>query len=216
MSPKIRYAGLAPVCISRTLVLARAAGAALLLVLPLLALMVTPVRALGDGGSSSSKSCQSGTRWCPSSASCVPAKCRRGTLWSSSSCRCVSRSSQDVSEEDVYDEAVRLAEAEQYRDSLDLLQTLANQQQARVLTYIGFTTRKLGDLDKGIAIYQKALALEPDYTLAREYLGEGLLDRGDLEGAKRELTQIERVCGKDCHPYEELAQQIALYETRNR
>ncbi len=41
-----------------------------------------------------------------------------------------------------------------------------------MLNYIGYTTRKLGDVDKGLEYYHEALLLDPNYLLAREYLGE--------------------------------------------
>ena len=172
-----------------------------------------PAAAFPDGGAST-PSCQNGYRWCASKGKCVRSSCKRGRVWSSARCRCVRRSSELLSDEDFYQEAVLAAEREHYQDALDLLHRIKNRNQARVLNYIGYSTRKLGRLEEGIAYYQKALALNPDYVLAREYLGEGLLNKGDLAGAKIQLEEIKNRCGTDCHEYEELAEVIAEYESK--
>lgn len=190
----------------------RLVAAAALLLLPL----STPVaQAFGDGGSSTASSCSGGKRWCQKTGSCVPASCRKGTVWSSASCSCAARSSEAVTDADRYDEAVALIESEQYADALDLLHSLADQNRANVLTYVGFATRKLGDLDGGIRYYHRALALEPDNALTREYLGEGLLLKCDVAGAREQLARIEAVCGRDCHSFEELAAAIAAHEANS-
>jgi len=55
---------------------------------------------------------------------------------------------------------------------------------------VGFTSRKLGDYPASFAAYQAALRLKPDFALAREYYGEGLLETGDLEGARGQLEAL--------------------------
>jgi hypothetical protein len=52
------------------------------------------------------------------------------------------------------------------------------------------------------------VALDPSYTLVREYLGEAYLIKGDVDSAKQQLTEIEKRCGTTCEPYEELADAI--------
>jgi hypothetical protein len=54
---------------------------------------------------------------------------------------------------------------------------MKDRHQARVLSSIGYSTRKLGDIDKGIDYYHQALAIDPNYTKVREYLGEAYLQR---------------------------------------
>ena len=53
-----------------------------------------------------------------------------------------------------------------------------------MLGSIGYSTRRLGDVDKGIGYYHQALAIDPGYTKVREYLGEAYLQKGDVEGRK--------------------------------
>jgi len=61
---------------------------------------------------------------------------------------------------------------------------------------IGFTSRKLGDYPHSFEAYRVALRQKPDFALAREYYGEGLLETGDLAGAKQQLTWLQRIGDK--------------------
>lgn len=58
---------------------------------------------------------------------------------------------------------------------------------------VGFTSRKLGDYPSAFAAYAVAIRLKPDYAQAREYYGEGLLETGDLGGARAQLAALEKI-----------------------
>ena len=64
--------------------------------------------------------------------------------------------------------------------------------------------RKAGRLDIGITYYRKALAIDPNFNLAREYLGEGYLAAGRVDLAMNELAAIAKSCGTTCEEYKEL------------
>ena len=177
-------------------------------------IVATPTLAFADFGAGASTSCSKGKKWCQKKGRCVNARCKRGRVWSASRCGCVRRSSEVMTDEDLYLEAVSVAKSGDYVEALALLRGIKNQDQTHVLTYIGYTTRKLGNLDEGIKYYHKALAINPKNTLAREYLGEGLLTKGDVAGAKVQLAAIEKQCGKTCHEYEDLAEEINKYEAK--
>ena len=122
-----------------------------------------------------------------------------------------------MTDDDLYYEAAWLARNDRYREALDLLRASKNINKARVLNYIGYSTRKLGNVDEGIKYYKKALAIDPDYIRAREYLGEGYLQKGDVKNAKVQLEKIEKVCGnKVCEEYLELADEIGKFEARKK
>jgi tetratricopeptide (TPR) repeat protein len=70
-----------------------------------------------------------------------------------------------------------------------------------VLNSIGYSTRKLGDVDKGIEYYHQALAIDPNFAKARQYLGEAYLQKGDVAKAKEQLTEIADRCGGPCDDY---------------
>ena len=84
-----------------------------------------------------------------------------------------------------------------------------NQQDPRVLNYTGYSHRKAGRLEIGITYYRQALAINPDFNLAREYLGEGYIAAGRIDLAMNELAAIEKSCGTDCDEYRELSAAIA-------
>jgi tetratricopeptide (TPR) repeat protein len=80
-----------------------------------------------------------------------------------------------------------------------------------VLNLIGYSTRKLGDVDKGIEYYRQALAIDPNYTKARQYLGEAYLLKDDMVKAKEQLMEIADRCGGPCDDYELLVKAIAAH-----
>jgi tetratricopeptide (TPR) repeat protein len=88
---------------------------------------------------------------------------------------------------------------------------IANKADPRVLNYLGYSHRKSGRIEVGLGYYQEALRIDPDYTLAREYLGEAHLQLGDVASARNQLDEIEMRCGKGCEEYAELADLIARF-----
>jgi hypothetical protein len=53
------------------------------------------------------------------------------------------------------------------------------------------------------------LAIDPDFVLAREYLGEGYVAAGKLDLARDQLREIGNRCGTNCEEYIELAEVIS-------
>jgi tetratricopeptide (TPR) repeat protein len=64
---------------------------------------------------------------------------------------------------------------------------------AEAWNLVGFTSRKLGDYPRSFEAYRVALRQKPDFALAHEYLGEGLLETGDLAGARVHLEALHRI-----------------------
>lgn len=133
-------------------------------------------------------------------------KCTQFTPGSKNWKRCMGLAAH-YDNEDRYYIGLTLAQAGDYEGALDVLR-MADQTDPRVLTYLGFATRKLGDMEGGMDYYGRALAADPNSMLTREYLGEAYLEKGDLQGAKAELTEIGRRCGGSCETYVELARAI--------
>ena len=73
--------------------------------------------------------------------------------------------------------------------------------QADTLNYLGFTTRKLGDYEKGEEFYLQGLQIEPNHNGINEYLGELYIATNRMEMAKERL-EILKSC--NCEEYEEL------------
>jgi Flp pilus assembly protein TadD len=77
-----------------------------------------------------------------------------------------------------------------------------------ILTYKGYTWRKLGQLDKAEAYYRQALALAPGHRGATEYYGELKVIRGDMAGARAMLARLDAQCAFGCAEAEDLRRWI--------
>lgn len=115
---------------------------------------------------------------------------------------------EDLSDQEIFYSGYWLARTGQYADAREILNKAAVKDE-RVLTYIGFATRKLGDHDTAMGFYERALVLNPGYTVARAYMGEAFIAKGDLAKAREQLGEIARRCGTSCVEYSELATELA-------
>lgn len=118
----------------------------------------------------------------------------------------------ELSDDEIYNAAYWMARGGQYREALALLARAGNKSDPRILNATGYTTRKLGDVDGALPYYARALAIDPNYVMAREYMGEAFLAKGDVAHAREQLGEIEDRCGKACAPYATLAREIASHE----
>jgi tetratricopeptide (TPR) repeat protein len=123
--------------------------------------------------------------------------------------KCVKAQSGILPDEELYQQGRLLAKAGEYAWALDVLAVIANQNDPRVLNYTGYSYRKQGQLDVGIGYYRKALTIDPNFVLAREYLGEGYVAAGRVDLARLELAEIGQRCGTSCEEYIDLSAAIA-------
>jgi tetratricopeptide (TPR) repeat protein len=121
---------------------------------------------------------------------------------------------EDLSDNELYYAGYWLARAGRYEQALTYLTQAKNQNDPRFLTYIGFATRKLGDHDKAMTFYDRALSIDADFVIARAYLGEAYLDKGDLSKAEAQLSEIEKRCGAACLEHQELSVQIEAFKAK--
>jgi tetratricopeptide (TPR) repeat protein len=110
---------------------------------------------------------------------------------------------------EAYTAAKALIDEEKYAEGIAALEALNKPEDPRVLNWLGFSHRKMGETEKAIELYTKALTIAPDFTPAREYLGEAYIQAKDLDKAKAELAEIEKLCGnQDCEEYKDLAEAL--------
>jgi tetratricopeptide (TPR) repeat protein len=114
--------------------------------------------------------------------------------------------------DELYQAAYWAARNDDYAKAQGFLKAAPAQDDPRILNLMGYTTRKLGDVETALGYYGKALAANPDFTVAREYRGEAYLQKGDLVSAKAELTEIAARCGTACTEHAHLADHIARFE----
>jgi len=77
--------------------------------------------------------------------------------------------------------------------------------QADTLNYLGFTTRKLGDYEKGEKFYLLGLQVEPNHNGINEYLGELYVATNRMDMAKERL-EVLKTC--NCEEFNELKEII--------
>ena len=77
--------------------------------------------------------------------------------------------------------------------------------QADTLNYVGFTTRKLGDYEKGEKFYLLGLQVEPNHNGINEYLGELYVATNRMDMAKERL-EVLKTC--NCEEFDELKEII--------
>ena len=77
---------------------------------------------------------------------------------------------------------------------------------------LGFSYRKLGDVDAAFKHYRAALAIDSKHRGANEYLGELYLEQGNLAKAEEHLKALDKACFFGCEEYSELKQEIASYK----
>ena len=77
--------------------------------------------------------------------------------------------------------------------------------QADTLNYLGFTTRKLGDYEKGEEFYLQGLQVEPDHNGINEYLGELYIATNRMDLAKERLNVLKSC---NCKEYNQLKEII--------
>ena len=117
-------------------------------------------------------------------------------VWDVNLQKCVKPQDASLDDDTLYGAVRELAYAGRYEDAQAVLAAMSDQKDDRVLTYLGFTHRKMGNVDLGMRYYHKALAKNPDNLLARSYLGQGLIEAGDADAAVAQLREIIARGGK--------------------
>lgn len=163
----------------------------------------------GGGGSTADQPvvCKAPLAYDSDKQACAP--CKTGTVYDASKKMCVAKNSELLNDETLYKVGHDLALAGYYQDALDTLGAIRNKNDAMVLTMIGYSTRKLGHTDEGIAIYHQALAIDPNNVNTHEYLGEGYLASGRVDLAELELDTLQKLCGTTCEQYQDLQKALA-------
>jgi len=89
--------------------------------------------------------------------------------------------------------AVReLAYAGRYSEAIQVLDNMPDQESDQVLTYRGFTARKLGHVQLANIFYQRAIHANPNNLLARSYMAQGFVENGNKVSAIKQLREIQK------------------------
>lgn len=141
--------------------------------------------------------------------------CKGVQVWDPATQKCVNPQGSSLDQE-LLGEAVReLAYADRNEDAQGVLRAMADQESDLVLTYWGFTHRKLGNLDQAKMFYDRALEKNPDNILARSYLGQGYVTEGNMAEARLQLEEIRARGGAGGWAEQSLVTAIETGETSN-
>jgi tetratricopeptide (TPR) repeat protein len=132
--------------------------------------------------------------------------CNKGWTWNEKKGACERNTS--LNDQQLFTQGRALALAGHYEGALDSLNAVRSKD-SMTLTMIGYATRKSGHFDEGMAIYQQALALDPNNVNTHEYLGEGYIDAGRVDLAELELNTVQKLCGNTtCEQYQDLSKAL--------
>ncbi|WP_421983265.1 tetratricopeptide repeat protein [Roseibium sp.] len=127
-------------------------------------------------------------------------ECADGEAWDERSGKCVKLESRILDDLDRFRAARELAYVGRFASAAMALDAMTDQADTHVLTYRGFLARKSGDWLAAHVFYDRALAVDPDNLAARSYLGMGLVEKGELEAAREQLSEIRSRGGRETWP----------------
>ncbi|WP_370643600.1 hypothetical protein [Shinella sp. NM-101] len=151
--------------------------------------------------------------------------CTDGKIWSDEKKECIApedmkpattgkekpgeqKKSERRIDDRLYEAAREFAYAGQYRNAIRALNAAYDQEDPRILNYLGYNTRKLGNMQLGMSYYRRALQKDENYILARSYMGQALIEQGDIEGARVQLVEIRDRGGENTWAYRALLQSL--------
>jgi Flp pilus assembly protein TadD len=120
---------------------------------------------------------------------------------------------QSFNDDELYRAAREFAYDGQYDNAITALRLAENQNDPRILNYLGYANRKAGRMDLGMSYYRKALQADENYILARSYMGQALMEQGDVQAARVQLVEIRDRGGEDTWAYRALLQSLNGYRT---
>jgi cytochrome c-type biogenesis protein CcmH/NrfG len=109
-------------------------------------------------------------------------------------------------EERAMREARAAIAAAQWTRAVDLLQShvRGHADDADAHNLLGYSLRQSGQHAAAQMAYERALQLDPAHRGAHEYMGELMLILGRRDRALFHLGELEKLCGVDCPPYQQL------------
>lgn len=133
--------------------------------------------------------------------------------WGFSSGGSSSSSSASASPSD-FDTGKKAADSGDYEAAIASLSKAvdADPTNADAYSLLGFSYRKLDDVDLAFENYNAALDLDRGHRGANEYIGELYLELGDLAKAEEHLSRLGKACYYACEEYQELKQAVVAYK----
>ncbi len=134
--------------------------------------------------------------------------CEDGLVWDRATQTCMPPEQSTNDDEARLKDIRELAYDGQYHAALDVLRTLDDQFSQQAMAYYGFTHRKSGRHEIGMAYYREALLRDPDNLLARSYMGLAHVEKDQLSLAEAQLVEIQARGGVGTWPEKALMEGI--------
>lgn len=144
----------------------------------------------------------------PPVASETTTECTDGKVFDAEKKECLDPKESGLSDDLLFKAARELAYAGQYEHTLKVLDAVKDQESARVLNYRGYANRKAGRMELGMQYYKRALQADENYILARSYMGQALIQQGQIEEAKVQLIEIRDRGGEKTWAYRALLESL--------
>jgi len=116
--------------------------------------------------------------------------CKGVKVWDKKTKTCVNPQESSLNQDELMQAVRELAYAGRNQDAQGVLRQMQDQNDDLVLTYWGFTNRKLGKGDLARVYYTRAIAQNPDNILARSYMAQGFVAEGRLDEAIAQWREI--------------------------
>ena len=142
--------------------------------------LVFPVSLFAAGGDSTT----------PPTPSDTTKKCWGKRVWDEDAQKCVEAEESSLNGRQLLQTVRELAYLDRFDDAQAVLAAHPDQTDSMVLTYWGFTNRKLGRTALANAYYSQALAQNPDNILARNYMAQGFVANGEYAQPLAEWKEI--------------------------
>lgn len=142
-------------------------------------------------------------------------QCPKGEIFDADAQKCKNPQDASLGDDTRFGAVRELAYAGRYGEALATLNAMQEGESDRVLTYLGFITRKSGDMPGGMAYYARALEVNPDNILVRSYMGQALVELGDIAAAARQLDEIRARGGAGTWAEASLAHAVGTGQTLN-
>ena len=115
---------------------------------------------------------------------------KKGMVFDKTKKKCIEASRGMFDDDTLFLSTRNLAYDGKFDQAIHLLQLAENQDDPRILNFLGFSNRKKGRLTIALSYYERALEIDPNYILARSYMGQGMVADGNMVGAKEQLAEI--------------------------
>ena len=86
--------------------------------------------------------------------------------------------------------------------------TVDQPENADAFNLLGFSNRKMGNLEAAAVAYKTALTINPSHLGALEYQGEMFVEMGELAMAQANLDKLQSLCGA-CEQAQDLKKALA-------